>query len=37
MLESALTDKVEDREIYIKGIDRSYFYEGYAEFETEFV
>ena len=27
LLRSALTDKVDDREIYMKGIDRSYFYE----------
>jgi len=27
LLRSALTDKIDDREIYIKGIDRSYYYE----------
>lgn len=29
LLKNALTDKVNDREIYMKGIDRSYYYEGY--------
>jgi len=27
LLRSALTDKIHDREVYMKGIDRSYFYE----------
>ena len=35
LLKAALTDKVEDRETYMKGIDRSYYYEGYATVETE--
>ena len=34
LLLAALTDKINDREIYIKGIDVSYFYEGYSEFKT---
>ena len=35
LLEKALTDKINDREIFIKGIDISYYYEGYSEFRTE--
>lgn len=35
LLASALTDKINDREIYMKGIDVSYYYEGYSEFKTE--
>lgn len=35
LLKSALTERVADREIYMKGIDHSYYYEGYAAFETE--
>lgn len=35
ILKAALTDAVNDREVYMKGIDRSYFYEGYASFKTE--
>ncbi len=31
----ALTDKVDDREIYMKGIDNSYYYEGYAVYKAE--
>lgn len=31
----ALTDKINDREIYMKGIDASYHYEGYTTFKTE--
>ena len=34
LLKEALTDKVDDREIYIKGIDNSYLYEGYYSFST---
>ncbi|MCM1525367.1 MAG: Fic family protein [Ruminococcus sp.] len=30
LLKNALTDKINDREIYMKGIDASYYYEGYA-------
>ena len=35
LLKEALTDKINDREIYMKGIDHSYFYEGYATFKTQ--
>ncbi len=34
LLKLALTDKVSDREIYMKGIDTSYHYEGYSVFKT---
>jgi cell filamentation protein len=33
MLEMA--DKIDDRELFMKGIDISYFYEGYSEFRIE--
>ena len=33
LLKAALTDKVNDREIYMKGIDHSYYYEGYSAFK----
>ncbi|MBR1485659.1 MAG: Fic family protein [Synergistaceae bacterium] len=32
LLKNALTDKINDREIFMKGIDQSYFYEGYSQF-----
>lgn len=32
LLKSALTDRINDREIFMKGIDVSYHYEGYSEF-----
>ena len=32
---NALTDKINDRTLYIKGIDVSYYYEGYSEFKTD--
>lgn len=35
LLKAALTDKIHDREIFMKGIDASYYYEGYSEFKTE--
>ena len=35
LLKEALTDKINDREIYMKGIDHSYFYEGYTTFKTK--
>lgn len=35
LLKAALTDKIADREMFMKGIDHSYYYEGYAAFETE--
>lgn len=34
VLRAALTDKIHDREIYMKGIDHSYYYEGYTTFKT---
>ena len=35
LLKNALTSKIHDREIYLKGIDVSYYYEGYTTFKTE--
>ena len=35
LLERALTDKIDDRKIYMKGIDASYNYEGYNLYKTE--
>ena len=35
ILKAALTDKINDREVYMKGIDYSYYYEGYKAFKTE--
>ena len=35
LLKEALTDKIDDREMYMKGIDQSYHYEGYNVFKTE--
>lgn len=35
LLKNALTDHVHDFEIYRKGIDQSYYYEGYYVFKTE--
>ena len=35
VLKSALTDKINDREIYMKGIDHSYYYEGYTAFKAD--
>ena len=32
---AALTHKTDDREVYMKGIDYSYYYEGYATYKTE--
>lgn len=34
LLKKALTDKIDDREVYMKGIDASYHYEGYTIFKT---
>ena len=34
LLKEALTDKINEREIFMKGIDVSYYYEGYSEFKT---
>ncbi|MBR0485055.1 MAG: Fic family protein [Oscillospiraceae bacterium] len=33
LLKNALTDKIKDREVYMKGIDTSYYYEGYTAFD----
>ncbi len=35
VLRQALTDKTDDREIYMKGIDHSYYYEGYIVYKAE--
>ena len=35
ILKRALTDKVDDREIYMKGIDHSYYYEGYVIYKAK--
>ena len=34
LLKSALTDEVDSREVYMKGIDHSYYYEGYVTYKT---
>ncbi len=34
LLKQALTDKINDREVYMKGIDHSYWYEGYSLYKT---
>ena len=34
ILQNALTNKVNDRELYMKGIDHSYSYEGYSTFKS---
>lgn len=34
ILGAALTDEIADRELYMKGIDHSYYYEGYTTFKT---
>lgn len=35
LLKNALTEHINDREVYMKGIDASYMYEGYEEFKTK--
>lgn len=35
LLKNALTDKINDREVFMKGIDNSYHYEGYTTYKTE--
>lgn len=35
LLKAALTDKIDDREVYMKGIDYSYYYEGYNVYKTD--
>lgn len=34
LLKAALTDDVDNREVFMKGIDHSYYYEGYTTFRT---
>ena len=35
LLKEALTDEINSREVYMKGIDHSYYYEGYKTFKAE--
>lgn len=35
LLKNALIEHINDREVYMKGIDASYMYEGYEEFKTK--
>ena len=35
LLKSALTDDVNNRDVYMKGIDASYYYEGYNTYQLE--
>ena len=35
LLKEALTDKIDDREVFMKGIDASYNYEGYSTYKIE--
>lgn len=35
VLKNALTDETESREVYMKGIDHSYYYEGYTTYKAE--
>lgn len=35
LLKGALTNEINSREVYIKGIDHSYYYEGYMTFKME--
>ena len=35
LLKGALTDQINDRALYMKGIDASYYYEGYSEYRVE--
>ena len=35
LLKNALTDETDSREVFMKGIDHSYYYEGYTTFKTE--
>ena len=35
ILKAALTDGINSREVYMRGIDQSYYYEGYTTFKTE--
>ena len=35
LLRAGVTDEINSREVYMKGIDHSYYYEGYASFKAE--
>ena len=35
LLKNSLTDKIDDRELFMRGIDASYFYEGYSLYKTK--
>ena len=35
ILKNALTDKINDRKVFMKGIDHSYYYEDYTTYKTE--
>lgn len=35
ILQAALTDKINDREVFIKGVDHSYYYEDYTTFKAD--
>ena len=35
LLNRAMTNKINDREVFIKGIDHSYYYEGYATYKAK--
>lgn len=35
LLKNALTDEIDDREMYMKGIDHSYYYEGYTIYKSK--
>ncbi len=35
LLQSALVDKINSREVFMRGIDISYYYEGYTEYDIE--
>lgn len=35
LLQKALTHKINDREVFMKGIDASYSYEGYCVYKIE--
>lgn len=35
ILKNALTDEIDSRDVYRKGIDHSYYYEGYTAFKAE--
>jgi cell filamentation protein len=35
LLKSALTEKTENRDVFMRGIDVSYYFEGYSEFKVQ--